>query len=90
MKKYFEKSLAKAWDLKLHVWDLVIAEEVDCVVCKIGTENYEDCCFLVKEAFLKSEDLSVNVICKALCNLLKRKSIEDIDRYELLEEACWC
>ncbi len=82
---------------------LTIAEEMqnvklDLLNKKMNDKEFELCCNLVEDAYLKAENITINQLVKALSDILEcpgneRKSIEDIvtnmNLKYLIDEACW-
>lgn len=87
----YRQSLNKANEQNLNILMLEVADEVDCMNIDFKEKDFEIACSLVEEAYLKSEDLSINQLARALAKLISedKKALEDITRRKLIDEACY-
>lgn len=89
----YRQSLNKAIEQKINILMLEVANEIDCIFKEkeFSNEDFEIACALVEEAYLKSEDLSINQIARALYKLIyeDNKPLADITRRALIDEACY-
>lgn len=90
----YRQSLNKAIEQKINILMLEVADEVDCIFNmgkEFSNKDFEIACALVEEAYLKSEDLSINQITRALYKLIweDNKPLADITRRVLVDEACY-
>ena len=99
----YREQLQKAKEICISLIDLEIATEVesmkyDLLNKTMSDEEFELCCALIEEAYIKSEDITINQLARALSDILEReenenKSIEEIvkntSRWVLIEAACW-
>lgn len=87
----YRQSLNKANEQNLNILMLEVADEVDCMNIDFEEKDFEIACSLVEEAYLKSEDLSINQLARALAKLISedKKALEDITRKTLIDEACY-
>lgn len=87
----YRQSLNKANEQNLNILMLEVADEVDCMNIDFEEKDFEIACSLVEEAYLKSEDLSINQLARALAKLISedKKALEDITRRKLIDEACY-
>ena len=89
----YRQSLDKAIEQKINILTLEIANEVNCIfnMEKFNDNDFEIACSLVETAYLKSEDLSINQITRALYKLIwtDNKQLADITRRALIDEACY-
>lgn len=90
-KMNYRQQLEKAHSEKLNIIMLEVADEVDCMNIDFDEKDFEIACSLVEEAYLKSEDLSINQLARALDKLISEdnKALEDITRRTLIDEACY-
>ncbi len=82
---------------------LTVATEIQGLKCDLlnksmNDEEFELCCGLVEDAYLKSENITINQLKRALSDILEcpgntRKSIKEIvttmNLKYLIDEACW-
>lgn len=67
----FREQLEKAYELKLNICDLTIANECECVFTFEYTEHeFEQLCSLAREIYLKSYNLNENAIALAINDLI--------------------
>lgn len=89
----YRQSLDKAIEQKINILTLEIANEVNCIfnMEKFNDNDFEIACSLVETAYLKSENLSINQITRALYKLIwtDNKQLADITRRALIDEACY-
>lgn len=87
----YRQSLNKANEQNLNILMLEVADEVDCMNIDFEEKDFEIACSLVEEAYLKSENLSINQIARALYKLIHEdnKPLADITRRALIDEACY-
>ena len=89
----YRQSLDKAIEQKINILTIEIANEVNCIfnMEKFNDNDFEIACSLVETAYLKSEDLSINQITRALYKLIwtDNKQLADITRRALIDEACY-
>lgn len=87
----YRQSLNKANEQNLNILMLEVADEVDCMNIDFEEKDFEIACSLVEEAYLKSEDLNINQLARALAKLISedKKALEDITRRKLIDEACY-
>lgn len=90
----YRQSLNKVIEQKINVLMLEVAEEVDCIFNtnkKLSNKDFEIACTLVHEAYLKSEELNINQISRALYKLIceDNKPLADITKRMLISEACY-
>ena len=94
----YKEQLQKARENKLDIISLSVANEVECIFENaLNEEEFELACYLVERAYLKSEDITIWAIAKALYNILINKEntisfeekMNELAISELLEKACW-
>lgn len=89
----YRQSLDKAIEHKINILMLEVANEIDCIFKgkEFSNKDFEIACALVEEAYLKSEDISINQIARALYKLIweDSKPLADITRRALIDEACY-
>lgn len=88
---YYQEQLKKARENKIDLLAIDIANEVESVLPRLKEQKFEDACSIIEEAYLKSEDLSINQIAKALSKLIykDKKNLSNITRRVLIDEACY-
>jgi hypothetical protein len=93
----FREQLNKANELKINICDLIIANELDCILDFEYTESqFEKLCSLAREVYLKSEYVSENAIAHAINDLITcdNKTVKQVlcmDVWELVDKAtCYC
>ena len=96
MKKfYFKETLKKAKENEINILDLDIANEVECTLTvEINDDIFEEICRLVRQAYLKSEYISINDFCLCIDNLISEGelALEDISTYDIsdfIEQASY-
>lgn len=96
MKKYyFKETLKKAKEVGIEILDLDIANEVSCTLTvEINDDDFEEICKLIRQAYLKSEYISINDFCLCIDNLITdgELALEDISSYnvsDLIEQASY-
>lgn len=83
----FRETLQLAKDNGLLVVDLIVADEVNAIFDE-EDERFEEMCSLVKTAYLKSENIEVWQLVKALeYKLEKGYKIRVIDKWDLILQA---
>ena len=83
----FRETLEKARDLEISAIDLIVADEVNAIFDE-EDEHFEEMCGLVKTAYLKSENIEVWQLVKALENELKNGlELRDIKKWDLILQA---
>jgi hypothetical protein len=107
----YREQLQKARELGISVIDLEIATEVesmkddllyyDLLNKTMSEEEFELCCALIEEVYLKSEGITINQLVRALYGIVERyvhendyegtleEIIKNIGKTTLIEEACW-
>lgn len=87
----YRQSLNKANEQNLNILMLAVAYEVDCMDINFEKKDFEIACSLVEEAYLKSEDISINQLARALAMLIleEKKALKDITRKELITASCY-
>jgi hypothetical protein len=101
---FYETQLILARQNKIDIVSLSVAYEVECTFdINLSKEEFEMCCNLVEETYMKSENLTIWSIAIALCNLIHEKVLENkeyenikdliknsgIDRYTLMQKASY-
>ena len=83
----FRETLEKAKELEISAIDLIVADEVNAIFDE-EDERFEEMCSLVKTAYLKSENIEVWQLVKALeYKLEKGYKIRAIDKWDLILQA---
>lgn len=83
----FREQLQLAKDNGLSVVDLIVADEVSAVFTD-EDERFEELCGAVKEAYLKSENIEVWQLVKALEYKLENGlELRDIGKWDLIFQA---
>lgn len=101
----YKEQYEKAKEMGLDIISLEVANEVSCTIYEIELtdKEFELCCSMVEDAYLKSDYLSIWTITKALRDLIKNQvldeeekiynSIEELidntSRWDLIEKASW-
>lgn len=101
----YKEQLQKAKEMTLDIISLQVAMEVSCTFYEIELtdKEFELCCSIIENAYLKSEYSNVWNIAKALRDLIKNQvldeeekiynSIEELidntSKWDLLEKASW-
>lgn len=94
----YKEQLQKAREIGLDIISLSVANEVECIFdIDITNEEFELCCGLVEQAYLKSEYVSIWACARALYDMItdeeNKLSIEELidktSRNDLLEKASW-
>ena len=93
----YKQTLEKAKELGINVLKLEIASEMKGVFDELlCDEDFELCCNFVKQAYLKSEKVTIYNLCIALetffnANIGKtiKTTLEEMSYYDLIDEASW-
>lgn len=88
---FYKKQLEIAKKNNINIIGLDIANEVESIFENLLDDDFEKSCALVERAYLKSEDLSINQIVRALQKLQEVDCIkfENITKEQLINEACY-
>lgn len=87
----FIETLHKAQDMGINCLDLEIANELDCQLQEeISEDVFNNACDLVRETYLKYEELPVFIVVKALRRLAGEdmKDLNKVTRKDLGEMSC--
>lgn len=88
----FKETLKLASKFHINSFDLEIANEVSFQFnsneIKLTNKQFEKACTMVKNAYLKSEDLTIEKLVEAYINLIKRNE-QKITKQMVINEACW-
>ena len=88
----FKETLKLASKFNINSFDLEIANEVafqfNSYEIKLTNKQFEKVCTMVKDAYLKSEDLTIEKLVETYIILIKRGE-EKITKRMLIDEACW-
>lgn len=95
---YYKEKLEKARKYDIDVISLDVANEVQCIFdIEMTDDEFELCCGLVEQAYLKSDHISVWACARALYDMItdedNEMSIEELidntSTWDLVEKACW-
>lgn len=88
----FKETLKLASKFHINSFDLEIANEVafqfNSYEIKLTNKQFEKVCTMVKDAYLKSEDLTIEKLVAAYIAILKRDE-KKITKRTIIDEACW-
>jgi len=88
----FKETLKLASKFHINRFDLEVADEVayqfNSNEIKLTNKQFEKVCTMVKDAYLKSEDLTIEKLVEAYINLIKRNE-QKITKQMIINEACW-
>ena len=93
----YKETLEKARELRINVLKLEVATEMKYIFDELlCDEDFELCCSFVKQAYLKSEKVTLYNLCIALetfinANIGKtiKTMLEEMSFYDLIDEAIW-
>lgn len=91
----FLEQLKKVQELKLDVLDIEVADECECVFdFKYTDDEFEKLCGVVKQAYLKDEEMTINALVNTVNDFLKRKEytikeIEEMSYWDLINKASY-
>jgi hypothetical protein len=89
----FREQLNKAEELEINPLDLSIAYELECQLdCEeiaISADGFEKACSLIERAYLKSENIKIEDITRALIYMLNEHKLNEIDVWELIQRASY-
>ena len=92
-RSYYRTLLKKADKYNINVVDLEVAYELNgCLNTKISDKKFDEACGLIKETYLKYEDLTIWAVTTALLDMtedLEQADLTAITRRELGEKACY-
>ena len=96
-KSYYRTLLKKADKYNINVIDLDVANELSCCLNEeVSNKKFDEACSLIKETYLKYEDLTVWSVTMALLDYIANedKTLETFDltsitRRELGDKACY-
>ena len=94
---YYKNLLQKAKENNIEVIDLDVANELSCCLNEeVSDKKFDEACSLIKETYLKYEDLTVWSVTRALLDYIadEDKTLETFDltsitRSELGDKACY-
>lgn len=88
----FKETLKLAYKFHINSFDLEVANEVsfqfNSYEIKLTNKQFEKICTMVKDAYLKSEDLTIEKLVEAYIILIKRNE-QKITKQMIINEACW-
>lgn len=91
---YYKEQLELAKENNINVIDLSIADEVKCIFNKkLSDDDFETACVLIKNAYLKSEYISINQLTKTLNTVIDLGiyKLDAISPKQLIRETyCIC
>jgi hypothetical protein len=92
----FRETMEAARQHNINVIKLEVAYELDCLAeardpeIKLTEQQFEQACYLIERAYLKSEYLTVNNITQALLNMLEDTPLEEIDDvWDIIQKASY-
>lgn len=93
---YYRNLLQKAKENNIEVVDLDVAHELSCYLNEeVSDKKFDEACSLIKETYLKYEDLTVWSVTRALLDhiadedeTLETFDLTSITRSELCDKAC--
>lgn len=91
----YKETLLKAEELGISPISLSIAYEFDCQIdsqdIALTPQAFEEACYLIERAYLKSCDISIESITRALINMLvdNNTQLHEIDVWDLLDKASY-
>ena len=92
-KSYYRSLLKKATKHKIEIVDLEVAYELSgCLNTEISDKKFDEACSLIKETYLKYEDLTIWAVTTALLDMtedLEQADLTAITRRELGDKACY-
>lgn len=95
---YFKNQLEKVRRHNINIIAVEIASEVECFSKQLEITNemeFEKVCYFIEDCYLKSENLSISVLCEALCivngfyknNILI--TLKNVKRCDVIDVACY-
>jgi hypothetical protein len=89
----FKEQLDKANEIGISPLNLSVAYELECQLdgeeVAISADGFENACLLIERAYLKSENISIEDITRALIYMLKDHKVNEIDVWELIQKASY-
>lgn len=89
----YRETLIKAEELEINPLDLSIAYELECQLdseeIAISADGFENACSLIERAYLKSENIAIEDITRALIYMLEDHKVNEIDVWELIQKASY-
>lgn len=98
----YKEQLQKAKEMKLDIVSLSVAYEIKCFFdFELSDYEFELCCSLVEQSYLKSEDLTILQLTRALYDMITKDVFEEktynnivelvmnTTRKTLIDNACW-
>lgn len=91
----YKETLLKAQENGIEVIDLMIAYEFNCQIenedIALSPEAFEDACYLIERAYMKTCETSIEDITRALIYMWidKNQSLKEIDVWDLLKIASY-
>lgn len=98
----YKEQLQKAEEMKLDIVSLSVAYEIKCFFdFELGDYEFELCCTMVEESYLKSEDLTILQLTRALYDMITKDVFEEKTYSSIVElimntplrilidNACW-
>lgn len=79
---YYKNLLQKAKENNIEVVDLDVANELSCCLNEeVSDKKFDEACSLIKETYLKYEDLTVESVTRALLDYIadENKTLETFD-----------
>lgn len=98
MELNYKQTLEKARELGIDVLKLEVACEMKYIFDEtLCDEDFELCCNFVKQAYLKSEKVTIYNLCIALETFINanieektiKTMLEEMSFYDLIDEAIW-
>lgn len=95
MELNYKQTLEKARELGINVLKLEVACEMENIFDEtLCDEDFELCCNFVKQAYLKSEKVTIYNLCIALETFINdnigktiKTALEEMNHYDLIDEA---
>ena len=91
----YNETLRKADELGINPITLAVAYEFDCQIdsqdITLSPDAFEDACYLIERAYLKTCETSIEDITRELINMWVNDNtpLNEIDVYDLLKRACY-
>ena len=98
----YKEQLEKAKEMGLDIISLEVANEIKCFFdFKLSDYEFELCCSLVEQSYLKSEDLTILQLTRALYDIITKDVFEEKTYSNiaelvmgtplriLIDNACW-
>lgn len=91
----YKETLLKAQENEIEVIDLMVAYEFNCQIesedIALSPEAFEDACYLIERAYMKTCETSIEDITRALIHMWteENQSLKEIDVWDLLSRASY-